>query len=100
MSATGNATWVSPRSSARASATMARDTRTGGRVQHAHHYSATCAWSGSTAGGYESYDRTHRATAPPATAELTLASDPAFRGDPALLNPEQLLVLAASSCQL
>jgi organic hydroperoxide reductase OsmC/OhrA len=31
---------------------------------------------------------------------MRLSSDPAFRGDPALLNPEQLLVLAASSCQL
>jgi organic hydroperoxide reductase OsmC/OhrA len=39
-------------------------------------------------------------TAPPAEASLTLTSDPAFRGDPGLLNPEQLLVLAASSCQL
>jgi organic hydroperoxide reductase OsmC/OhrA len=69
-------------------------------VAHVHHYSATCTWSGSTAGGYESYDRTHRAAAPPAAVELMLTSDPAFRGDPALLNPEQLLVLAASSCQL
>jgi organic hydroperoxide reductase OsmC/OhrA len=31
---------------------------------------------------------------------MTLSSDPAFRGDPTLLNPEQLVVLAASSCQL
>jgi organic hydroperoxide reductase OsmC/OhrA len=69
-------------------------------VAHVHHYSTTCTWSGSTAHGYESYDRTHRAAAPPAAVELTLASDPAFRGNPALLNPEQLLVLAASSCQL
>jgi organic hydroperoxide reductase OsmC/OhrA len=57
-------------------------------------------WQGSTGRGYEDYGRTHTATAPPAGATLTLASDPAFRGDPSLLNPEQLLVLAASSCQL
>ena len=31
---------------------------------------------------------------------LALSSDPAFRGDATLLNPEQLLVMAASSCQL
>ena len=31
---------------------------------------------------------------------LALSADPAFKGDPAKLNPEQLLVLAASSCQL
>jgi organic hydroperoxide reductase OsmC/OhrA len=29
-----------------------------------------------------------------------LSSDPAFHGDATLLNPEQLVVLAASSCQL
>src|SRR5439155_19509231 len=31
---------------------------------------------------------------------LSLSSDAAFRGDGKLLNPEQLLVAAASSCQL
>ena len=65
-----------------------------------HHYQARCTWSGSTAAGYDAYDRRHRAQAPPARATLDVASDPAFRGDPSLLNPEQLLVLAASSCQL
>jgi organic hydroperoxide reductase OsmC/OhrA len=29
---------------------------------------------------------------------LRLSADPHFRGDAALLNPEQLVVLAASSC--
>lgn len=65
-----------------------------------HRYRAQVAWEGSTGGGYDAYDRSHRAEAAPADARLTLASDPAFLGDPALLNPEQLLVLAASSCQL
>jgi organic hydroperoxide reductase OsmC/OhrA len=31
---------------------------------------------------------------------LELTADPAFGGDPRLLDPEQLVVLAASSCQL
>jgi organic hydroperoxide reductase OsmC/OhrA len=31
---------------------------------------------------------------------VTLSSDQAYGGDPALLNPEQLMVMAASSCQL
>ncbi|WP_306213923.1 OsmC family protein [Actinoplanes sp. RD1] len=57
-------------------------------------------WDGSTGAGYRAYGREHRATAPPATASLTLSADPHFRGDAALLNPEQLVVLAASSCQL
>jgi organic hydroperoxide reductase OsmC/OhrA len=65
-----------------------------------HRYTASCTWRGSTAAGYDAYERSHEATAPPAAATLQLSSDPAFRGDPALLNPEQLLVLAASSCQL
>jgi organic hydroperoxide reductase OsmC/OhrA len=65
-----------------------------------HRYTASCTWQGSTAAGYDAYERNHEAKAPPAPATLQLSSDPAFRGDPALLNPEQLLVLAASSCQL
>jgi organic hydroperoxide reductase OsmC/OhrA len=65
-----------------------------------HQYRALCSWSGSTAAGYEAYDRKHRASAPPAEPDLTLSADPAFRGDPGQLNPEQLVVLAAASCQL
>ena len=65
-----------------------------------HRYAAECAWKGTTGAGYERYDRAHRVTAPPAEASLDLSSDPAFRGDPGRLNPEQLLVAAAASCQL
>jgi organic hydroperoxide reductase OsmC/OhrA len=68
--------------------------------EHVHTYRAVLSWRGSTAVGYEGYDRTHTMSSPPAEQALTLASDPAFRGDPTLLNPEQLLVQAASSCQL
>ena len=63
-----------------------------------HHYSATCSWTGSTAVGYADYDRAHTVTAGPTS--LTMSSDPAFLGDPSLPNPEQLLVMAAASCQL
>lgn len=65
-----------------------------------HTYAARCSWRGATGVGYERYDRTHTAGAEPAEQTLTLASDPAFRGNPALLNPEQLVVVSASSCQL
>ena len=65
-----------------------------------HHYAAECRWEGTTAVGYDRYDRTHQARALPAAPPLVRSADPAFRGDPACLNPEQLLVLAASSCQL
>jgi organic hydroperoxide reductase OsmC/OhrA len=67
---------------------------------HVHRYRATCAWEGSTGAGYEGYGREHVGAAPPAEAEVRLSSDSAFRGDPARLNPEQLVVLAAASCQL
>lgn len=65
-----------------------------------HRYHVTCSWTGSTAAGYDAYDRSHGAGAPPAAASLRLSADTAFGGDPALLNPEQLLALAAASCQL
>lgn len=64
-----------------------------------HRYSASLTWSGSTAAGFERYDRSHTVGAHPAETELELSSDPAFRGDARHLNPEQLLVMAASSCQ-
>ncbi|AKU15180.1 OsmC family protein [Luteipulveratus mongoliensis] len=65
-----------------------------------HTYAAHLTWSGSTGVGYDAYDRAHDVTAAPAEQALSLTSDPAFLGNPALLNPEQLLVMAASSCQL
>jgi organic hydroperoxide reductase OsmC/OhrA len=64
-----------------------------------HLYEAELRWSGSTALGWERYDRAHSGTAPPAEQELTLTTGEA-KGDPRQLNPEQLLVMAASSCQL
>jgi organic hydroperoxide reductase OsmC/OhrA len=67
---------------------------------HVHRYTASCEWQGSTGAGYEAYSRAHDADALPAEATLRLSSDPVFGGDPALVNPEQLLVLAAASCQL
>ena len=65
-----------------------------------HTYQSSAAWSGSTASGYRSYGRTHRVAAPPAAAELEVSADPAFGGDARCLNPEQLVLAAASSCQM
>ena len=48
-----------------------------------------------TAAGYRAYPREHRAVAPPAP-EIRLSADPQFRGDAGLMNPEQLLVMAAA----
>lgn len=68
-----------------------------------HVYRATIAWDGSdgtTGAGYTAYSRNHEGAVPPATEGFTLSADPHFRGDATRANPEQLLVLAASSCQL
>jgi organic hydroperoxide reductase OsmC/OhrA len=67
---------------------------------HEHRYHTTVRWAGSTGAGYEHYNRRHEIALPPATESLTVSADQAFRGDPALTNPEQLLLAAASSCQL
>ncbi len=67
---------------------------------HPHLYRTELTWQGSTGGGYAAYDRTHQVTAPPAGVTLSLSADPTFRGDPDRLNPEQLLLAAASSCQM
>lgn len=62
-----------------------------------HLYESTLRWRGRTA-SYENYDRGHEVVV--AGNELALSADAAFRGNPELPNPEQLVVAAASSCQL
>jgi organic hydroperoxide reductase OsmC/OhrA len=64
-----------------------------------HRYEARIRWSGSTGLGWEHYDRAHSVSASPAEQELTLTTGES-KGDPRQLNPEQLLVIAASSCQM
>ncbi|WP_338748200.1 OsmC family protein [Janibacter alittae] len=63
-----------------------------------HSFVTSLSWTGSTGTGYDVYAREH---------ELAMAGDvvrassaAAFLGDPFRPNPEQLLVAAASSCQL
>lgn len=65
-----------------------------------HHYHASCSWSGSTGTGYSAYGRAHEVRVDPTHTALALSADPAFLGDPERLNPEQLLLVAAASCQL
>jgi organic hydroperoxide reductase OsmC/OhrA len=64
-----------------------------------HRYDTRLSWSGSTGLGWEEYDRVHSVTAPPAEQEIRLTTGESH-GDPSILNPEQLLVMAASSCQM
>lgn len=65
-----------------------------------HTYESHLMWDGSTGVGYRDYSRSMQAVAPPSQAEIPLSADPKFLGDPARVNPEQLLVMAVSSCQL
>lgn len=62
-----------------------------------HTYRTALQWAGSTK-DYRTYGRGHDVQVG-ATA-LRVSADAAFFGDPALPNPEELLVAAASSCQL
>jgi organic hydroperoxide reductase OsmC/OhrA len=64
----------------------------------AHRYEIACRWAGSTAEAR--YSRRHEVTSPEVEQALPLSSDTVFGGDGTLLNPEELVVAAASSCQL
>jgi organic hydroperoxide reductase OsmC/OhrA len=65
----------------------------------AHRYETRLHWSGSTGLGWDRYDRSHSVVSPPAQQEVRVTTGEE-KGDPALLNPEQLLLMAASSCQM
>ncbi|HEV7136782.1 MAG TPA: OsmC family protein [Steroidobacteraceae bacterium] len=67
-----------------------------------HQYAVSIAWTGNDGSGtqsYRSYRRDHEIAAagkPP----IPGSSDPAFRGDRARYNPEELLVASLSSCHM
>ena len=67
-----------------------------------HSYAVTVTWTGNTGSGtsaYRGYQRTHEIAVrgkPP----LPASSDPAFLGDPARYNPEEMLVASLSSCHM
>lgn len=65
-----------------------------------HLYSIVTTWTGNTGQGtanYSAYARSHEITAP-GKPTLIGSSDPAFRGDAACWNPEELLLAALSAC--
>jgi len=53
---------------------------------------------GAGTSGYRSYSRYHEIEIPGKIAPLSGSSDPAFRGDPARWNPEELLLASISAC--
>src|SRR5689334_17340950 len=71
-------------------------------ISRKHSYGLRLRWTGNRGGGtvdYRSYGRDHEVAAegPP---PLLGSADPAFRGDRARWNPEQLLPAAAARCRL
>ncbi len=68
----------------------------------AHHYDARIVWDGNRGDGtasYTSYDRSYRVLVRD-KPELRGTADPAFRGDPAQHNPEELFLAALSACHM
>lgn len=65
-----------------------------------HRYRVTVDWTGNTGAGtadYRAYERSHdiRVAGKP---QIAGSADPAFRGDPACWNPEELFVASLSAC--
>jgi organic hydroperoxide reductase OsmC/OhrA len=68
-----------------------------------HHYRIGARWTGNLGSGtsaYRAYSRNHEITAAGKEAPIPGSSDPAFRGDPARYNPEELLMGALSACHM
>lgn len=71
-------------------------------MEKQHHYHATITWTGNKGSGtssYRAYGRDHEISAPGKPVILA-SSDPAFHGDPARYNPEDLLVASLSECHM
>jgi len=65
-----------------------------------HHYAVSVTWTGNQGTGtasYRGYSRDHLIEAE-GKPGIEGSSDPAFRGDPARWNPEDLLVASLSAC--
>ncbi|MGB3328052.1 MAG: OsmC family protein [Thermomicrobiales bacterium] len=67
-----------------------------------HHYDTTVTWTGNTGEGtasLRSYEKVYTIAAD-GKPVIAGSSDPAFRGDPARWNPEDLLVASLSACHM
>jgi organic hydroperoxide reductase OsmC/OhrA len=67
-----------------------------------HHYTTSIRWTGNTGQGTSGYKTYERAYEIHVSGKPTIpgSSDPAFRGDPARYNPEEMFVAALSSCHM
>ena len=67
-----------------------------------HHYKAAITWTGNLGKGtlgYKGYERSHSISIEN-KALITASSDPAFMGDAAKHNPEELFLASLSSCHM
>jgi organic hydroperoxide reductase OsmC/OhrA len=71
-------------------------------AEKTHSYRTVVEWTGNLGtgtSGYKDYSRDHEMSVPGAPRPaIAGSSDPAFRGDPARWNPEDLLVASVSAC--
>ena len=67
-----------------------------------HSYETTVTWTGNTGSGTSGYRDYERANEISTGGKPVIpgSSDPAFRGDPARWNPEELLVASLSQCHM
>ena len=71
-------------------------------MAHTHFYQATLVWIGAAEGGtrdYHGYSRDYSVEIAGKPA-MRGSADAAFRGDPGLYNPEDLLLVALSACHM
>ena len=71
-------------------------------MSKSHHYDLKLRWTGAAMGptaSYAGYSREYRVEIP-GKPPITGSADPTFRGDPALANPEDMLVAALSACHM
>ncbi len=67
-----------------------------------HSYAVTVTWTGNTGSGtasYRGFKRSHDVLVH-GKPVIPFSSDPAFRGDAACYNPEEMLVASLSSCHM
>ncbi|MDQ3389432.1 MAG: OsmC family protein [Gemmatimonadota bacterium] len=70
--------------------------------RHEHKYTTQVEWTGNLGrgtGGYRTYSRDHIISVA-GKPDIAGSADPAFRGDPAHYNPEELLVASLSACHM
>ena len=74
-----------------------------GCMSKAHHYHVTTRWTGNLGSGtldYRAYTRDHTVSVAGKTGIIECSSDPAFRGDAARYNPEELFLSSLSACHM